>query len=126
MGHLNDTLRRYSCAAVFTSVLGEAPFGPPPGSSPGCPARDAGNAEGALGDWDSARVHYLAAAEDPEIAAIAGANFALASFEVGDTEAALRSARQLLRRSAQRAGLDTAHLTSLAKRPELDACISAA
>lgn len=62
------------------------------------PCRDAGNAEGALGDWDSARMHYRAAAQESEIAAIAEANFALASFEVGDVEAAARSARQLLRR----------------------------
>lgn len=65
---------------------------------PSVPRRHAGNAEGALGEWDSARLHYLAAAQDSEIAAIAGANLALASFEVGDVEGALRSARQLLRR----------------------------
>ena len=38
------------------------------------------------------------AAEDSELSAIASANYALASFEVGDTSGAIRSARQLLRR----------------------------
>ena len=40
------------------------------------------------------------AAEDPELSAIASANYALASFEAGDTDGAMRSARQLLRRFA--------------------------
>ena len=60
----------------------------------------AGNAEGAVGDWDAARRHYLMAAEDSELSAIASANYALASFEAGDTSGAIRSARQLLRRWA--------------------------
>ena len=38
------------------------------------------------------------AADDPDLSAIAAANYALASFEVGDTVGAVRSARQLLRR----------------------------
>ncbi len=38
------------------------------------------------------------AAEDSELSAIASANYALASFEAGDSSGAIRSARQLLRR----------------------------
>ena len=57
-----------------------------------------GNAEGALGYWQSALTHYQAAAGDPEMAAIAAANYALAAFQVADHQEAIKAARQLLRR----------------------------
>ncbi|KAI8462320.1 MAG: hypothetical protein J3K34DRAFT_527828 [Monoraphidium minutum] len=60
-----------------------------------------GNAEGALGRWEDAMRHYREAAKDPELESIAGANFALAAFETGEQELAVREARQLLRRDPQ-------------------------
>jgi tetratricopeptide (TPR) repeat protein len=57
-----------------------------------------GNAEGALGKWQMALQHYQAAATDEEIGAIAAANYALAAFETGADEVAVKSARQLVRR----------------------------
>jgi tetratricopeptide (TPR) repeat protein len=57
-----------------------------------------GNAEAAVGQWDLALSSYQEAAKDPEMEAIALANYALASFEVGREEQAVRTARQLLRR----------------------------
>jgi Tfp pilus assembly protein PilF len=57
-----------------------------------------GNAEGALGQWQSAMAHYHAAAADPEMGAIAAANYALAAFQVEDQKEAIKAARQLLRR----------------------------
>ena len=44
--------------------------------------------------------HYQEAAADPEMEAIALANFALAAFETRQDELAVRTARQLLRRCA--------------------------
>jgi Flp pilus assembly protein TadD len=58
----------------------------------------AGNAEVALGDLQAAQQHFQQAAEDPGLESIAYANLALVSFESGDDEAAIRAARQLLRR----------------------------
>eukprot|EP00775_Hariotina_reticulata_P006291 gene6291-6527_t len=60
-----------------------------------------GNAEGALGKWQMALDHYQAAAIDEEVGAIAAANYALAAFETGADEVAVRSARQLVRRDPQ-------------------------
>lgn len=57
-----------------------------------------GNAEGALGHWPDAMQHYKAAADDADVGTIALANYALAAFETGDGELAIKSARQLLRR----------------------------
>ena len=57
-----------------------------------------GNAEVALGDLQAAQQHFQQAAEDPGLESIAYANLALVSFESGDDEAAIRAARQLLRR----------------------------
>jgi tetratricopeptide (TPR) repeat protein len=42
-----------------------------------------GNAEGALDLWDDAMGHYRRAAADPDLEAIATANYALAAFQVG-------------------------------------------
>jgi tetratricopeptide (TPR) repeat protein len=58
----------------------------------------AGNAEGALGRWDDAMKHYQEAADNPDMEAIALANFALAAFETSQDDLAVRTARQLLRR----------------------------
>ncbi len=77
----------------------------------------AGNAEGALGDWDGARRHYLMAANDPDLSAIAAANYALASFEAGDSDGAVKSARQLLRRCVVSVKLLTSRQHSLMNRP---------
>ncbi|GBF94525.1 hypothetical protein Rsub_07059 [Raphidocelis subcapitata] len=57
-----------------------------------------GNAEGALGRWGDAMAHFREAAEDPELESIAGANYALAAFETGQQELAVKEARLLLRR----------------------------
>jgi hypothetical protein len=57
-----------------------------------------GNAAGALGRWQEALGHYTAAAADPELAPIAGANAALVQFQLEQQEAAIAAARQLLRR----------------------------
>lgn len=59
-----------------------------------------GNVEGALGRWDEAMRHYQEAAEDPEMGSIAGANYALAAFETGRDDLAVKAARTLLRRWA--------------------------
>lgn len=61
----------------------------------------AGNAEVALGDLQAAQQHFQQASEDPGLESIAYANLALVSFESGDDEAAIRAARQLLRRCRQ-------------------------
>jgi Flp pilus assembly protein TadD len=55
----------------------------------------------ALGDLSAAQQHFQQAAEDPGLESIAYANLALVSFESGDDEAAIRAARQLLRRCRQ-------------------------
>lgn len=60
-----------------------------------------GNAEVALGEMAAAQQHFQQAAEDPGLESIAYANLALVSFESGDNEAAIRVARQLLRRCRQ-------------------------
>lgn len=57
-----------------------------------------GNVEGALGRWDDAMQHYKQAAEDPDMGSIAGANYALAAWETGKDELAVKAARTLLRR----------------------------
>lgn len=57
-----------------------------------------GNVEGALGRWQDAMQHYQQAAEDPEMGSIAGANYALAAWETGQDDAAIKAARSLLRR----------------------------
>lgn len=57
-----------------------------------------GNTEGALGRWSDAMQHYQAAVDDAEMGSIALANYALAAFETGDDDLAIKSARQLLRR----------------------------
>jgi len=60
-----------------------------------------GNCKGALGDWDGAKADYLAAAKDPSMEEVARANYALALFQTGDDKAALKEARQLVRRDPQ-------------------------
>lgn len=57
-----------------------------------------GNVEGALGHWEDAMQHYQQAAEDPDMGSIAGANYALAAWETGQDDAAIKAARSLLRR----------------------------
>jgi len=56
---------------------------------------------GALGDWDGAMVEYLAAAKDSSMKDIAMANYALALFQTGQDQAAIKEAKQLLRRDPQ-------------------------
>lgn len=63
-----------------------------------------GNVEGALGRWEDAMQHYQQAAEDPEMGSIAGANHALAAWETGQDDAAIKAARSLLRRYAVGSG----------------------
>lgn len=63
-----------------------------------------GNAEVALEDLAAAQQHFQQAAEDPGLESIAYANMALVTFETGDNEAAIRAARQLLRRCRMRSG----------------------
>jgi Tfp pilus assembly protein PilF len=57
-----------------------------------------GNVEGALGRWADAMQHYQQAAEGPELGSIAGANYALAAWETGQDDLAIKAARSLLRR----------------------------
>mmetsp|Transcript_25082 Transcript_25082/g.79498 ORF Transcript_25082/g.79498 Transcript_25082/m.79498 type:complete len:334 (+) Transcript_25082:827-1828(+) len=57
-----------------------------------------GNSKGACGDWEGAKKDFLAASQDASIESIALANLALASFQTGDAEGAVRVARQVLRR----------------------------
>lgn len=60
-----------------------------------------GNARGALGQWDIALQDFLEASKDPEMHSIAMANYALGTFQVGDDKAAIREAKQLLRRDPE-------------------------
>ena len=60
-----------------------------------------GNAEGALGRWDAAMANYLEASKDREMESIALANFALAKFQVGEVEDALKTTRRILRRDPE-------------------------
>lgn len=80
------------------------------GSASAVVLNNLGNVEGALGRWGDAMQHYQAAAEDGEMASIAGANYALAAFETGQDDLAVKAARSLLRRWVTRAsgGLNTA------------------
>lgn len=71
------------------------------GAPNGLTLNNLGNAEGALGRWQDAMRHYEAAADDADVGSIALANYALAAFETGDNELAMKSARSLLRRDAQ-------------------------
>jgi tetratricopeptide (TPR) repeat protein len=73
------------------------------GSADGLTLNNLGNAEGALGRWQDAMRHYEAAADDADVGSIALANYALAAFEMGDDEAAIKSARTLLRRCVRAA-----------------------
>eukprot|EP00879_Flechtneria_rotunda_P016566 GHRR01017335.1.p1 GENE.GHRR01017335.1~~GHRR01017335.1.p1 ORF type:complete len:278 (+),score=88.77 GHRR01017335.1:808-1641(+) len=59
-----------------------------------------GNTEAALGQWQDAMQHYQQATEDSELSSIALANYALAAFEIGDAELAIKSARRVLCRLA--------------------------
>eukprot|EP00191_Tetraselmis_sp_GSL018_P009548 CAMPEP_0177602354 /NCGR_PEP_ID=MMETSP0419_2-20121207/14812_1 /TAXON_ID=582737 /ORGANISM="Tetraselmis sp., Strain GSL018" /LENGTH=248 /DNA_ID=CAMNT_0019095809 /DNA_START=147 /DNA_END=893 /DNA_ORIENTATION=- len=69
------------------------------------------NAEGALGNWDAAIALFreAAASDSRDVQEIALANLALALFQVGREDSAIREARQLLRRDSEfldmRAGL---------------------
>lgn len=56
------------------------------------------NARGAQGRWDDARSLYKRAENDPNVGEIARANYALASFQIGDTASAIQTARGLLRK----------------------------
>ena len=60
-----------------------------------------GNAEGALGRWDAAMANYLEASKDREMEPIALANFALAKFQVGQVDDAVRTTRRILRRDPE-------------------------
>ena len=60
-----------------------------------------GNAEGALGRWDVAIAAYLEASKSREMESIALANLALAKFQIGDVDDALRVARTILRRDPE-------------------------
>ena len=60
-----------------------------------------GNARGAVGDWEGAKADFESAAQDSLLFAIARANYALAAFETGDADAAIRAARGLLRRDPE-------------------------
>ena len=60
-----------------------------------------GNAEGALGRWDAAMANYLEASKNREMESIALANFALAKFQVGEVEDALKTTRRILRRDPE-------------------------
>lgn len=68
------------------------------GSASAVVVNNLGNVEGALGRWEDAMQHYKAAAEDEEMGSVAGANYALAAFETGQDELAVKAARTLLRR----------------------------
>lgn len=68
------------------------------GAASGLTQNNLGNAEGALGRWQDAMQHYEAAADDADVGSIALANYALAAFETGKDELAIKSARTLLRR----------------------------
>ena len=60
-----------------------------------------GNAEGALGRWDAAMANYLEASKDREMESIALANFALAKFQVGEVDDAVKTTRRILRRDPE-------------------------
>ena len=60
-----------------------------------------GNAEGALGRWDAAMANYLEASKDREMESIALANFALAKFQTGDVDDAVKTTRRILRRDPE-------------------------
>jgi tetratricopeptide (TPR) repeat protein len=60
-----------------------------------------GNAEGACGHWDVAASLFLEASASRDLRDIALANFALAKFQIGDVDAALRATRSLLRRDPE-------------------------
>ena len=60
-----------------------------------------GNAEGALGRWDSAAANFLEASKNREMESIALANFALAKFQVGDAAEAVKTTRRILRRDPE-------------------------
>jgi tetratricopeptide (TPR) repeat protein len=68
------------------------------GAANGLTLNNLGNAEGALGRWQDAMQHYEAAADDADVGSIALANYALAAFETGQDDLAIKSARSLLRR----------------------------
>lgn len=60
-----------------------------------------GNAEGALGHWDVAMANYLEASKSRDMESIALANFALAKFQTGDADGAMKSIRTILRRDPE-------------------------
>lgn len=68
------------------------------GSASAVVVNNLGNVQGALGRWADALQSYQQAAEDPEMASIAGANYALAAWETGQDDLAIKAARNLLRR----------------------------
>jgi len=68
------------------------------GSASAVAVNNLGNVQGALGRWADALQSYQQAAEDPEMASIAGANYALAAWETGQDDLAIKAARSLLRR----------------------------
>ncbi len=63
-----------------------------------CACPHTGNVEVALGRLSDARTHFQAASRDPALRSIALQNMALAAFEGGDNELAIRIARQNLRK----------------------------
>ncbi|KAK3265962.1 hypothetical protein CYMTET_25388 [Cymbomonas tetramitiformis] len=57
-----------------------------------------GNTQGAIGEWDRAIENYLSASKDPSMSEIALANYALALFQIGESEAGLKEAQSLVRK----------------------------
>ena len=60
-----------------------------------------GNAKGAVGDWESAMDDFLKASKDDSMREIALANYALAAFETGMDELAVKTAQTILRKDPE-------------------------
>ena len=60
-----------------------------------------GNAKGAIGLWDSAMEDFLKASKDDSMREIALANYALAAFETGKDELAVKTAQTILRKDPE-------------------------
>ncbi|CAG9461942.1 unnamed protein product [Pedinophyceae sp. YPF-701] len=56
------------------------------------------NARGAQGRWSEAKTLYGRAQDDPDVGEIARANYALAAFQCGEDEEAIRAVRAVLRK----------------------------
>ena len=60
-----------------------------------------GNAKGAIGEWESAMDDFLKASKDDSMREIALANYALAAFETGKEELAVKTAQTILRKDPE-------------------------